>query len=175
MFEKNTKSSVIKVGIDAWYKRYLNDYSLYIEDTIFCNDRTVINYGGFKDDGGKVNEHLFFRERNISNSLNCANENDQFSVSNDTYPIALMSSSEMHLLNNNEIRRSSNFYYVLSPTYYYHLGVCSRGISADGSDNNDGRYVIDAHGVRPAISLVPGIEYSSGDGSVDNPYVVETY
>jgi len=35
-------------------------------------------------------------------------------------------------------------------------------------------YVIhDANGVRPAVSLTPGIEYSDGDGSMANPYKVE--
>ena len=29
-------------------------------------------------------------------------------------------------------------------------------------------------GVRPTISLIPGIEYTDGDGSMANPYVVDT-
>ncbi len=29
-------------------------------------------------------------------------------------------------------------------------------------------------GYRPAISLIPGIQFTSGDGSKDNPYVVNT-
>jgi hypothetical protein len=28
-------------------------------------------------------------------------------------------------------------------------------------------------GVRPAVSLISGTEYVSGDGSTDNPYIVE--
>ena len=28
-------------------------------------------------------------------------------------------------------------------------------------------------GVRPAISLVEGLEYSSGTGSIDDPYIVD--
>ncbi|MBR1718286.1 MAG: hypothetical protein IJ715_03345, partial [Bacilli bacterium] len=39
----NTTNSTIKSGVDAWYKQYLSDYSDYLEDTIFCNDRSQSN------------------------------------------------------------------------------------------------------------------------------------
>ena len=31
-----------------------------------------------------------------------------------------------------------------------------------------------AYGVRPVISLKPGIEYSDGDGSRNHPYIIDT-
>ncbi len=31
-----------------------------------------------------------------------------------------------------------------------------------------------SNGVRPAISLRPGIEYLEGDGSMDSPYIIDT-
>ena len=37
----NTKDSTIKKAIEAWYARYLSDYDYYIEDTLFCNNRTI--------------------------------------------------------------------------------------------------------------------------------------
>ena len=45
-------------------------------------------------------------------------------------------------------------------------------MSADGNMRYD--LVNYEHGVRPVISLKPGITYSTGDGSMANPYVVST-
>ena len=39
----NQINSTIKSGVDAWYKKYILPYDSYIEDTIFCNDRSQRN------------------------------------------------------------------------------------------------------------------------------------
>ena len=52
-------------------------------------------------------------------------------------------------------------------TYYSSkFGVYSTG-------NLDERSVSNACGVRPAVSLKPGVRFASGDGTSDTPYVVE--
>ena len=178
MFTKNTTNSYIKIGIDAWYKHFMLPYDNYIEDTIFCNDRSIRNLGGWND-GGTTFAPLQFKERYDTSDLSCTNTTDKFSVSNSaaqlTYKVGLMSSPEMNILNNNNVRKTGKQYWLASPSEF------DMSASINGSFNNyvmsDGRVSADelkhSFGVRPAISLIPGIEYSSGNGSMANPYIID--
>ena len=105
MFTKNTTNSTIKSGVDAWYKHYLlENYDNYIEDTIYCNDRSIRALNGWNPNGGMTNTYLQFKEYNVTSDLSCTNTTDRFSVSNSsatlTYKVGLMSSPEMNIMNN---------------------------------------------------------------------------
>ena len=177
MFTKNTTNSTIKSGIDAWYKKYLyNDFDQYIEDTIYCNDRSIKTIGGWDDNGGMTNAYLRFKEYTVTSGLNCTNTTDQFSLSNSsaplTYKVGLMSSPEMNLLNNQYARKSGQYYWLISP-------LCFDLNYAEGNYMNtvgitDNHNVSNTDGVRPTISLRTGITYSKGDGSMEHPYVIKT-
>ena len=175
----NTINSTMKSGVDAWYKHYLlEDYDDYIEDTIFCNDRTQRNAdaNGWNPNGGSVSTYMYFKEYNVTSDLSCTNTTDQFSISNNnaklTYKVGLMSYREMNLLNNSNARKTGQLYWLASPYYFnYSNGASGRDVNS-GGDMSDS--IVDyAFGVRPAVSLIPGIEYSDGDGSMANPYKVE--
>jgi hypothetical protein len=176
----NTKNSTMKLGIDAWYKKYLLPYDSYIDDTIYCNDRSIRSLGEFNPDGGGVtsssSNYLKFKESNVGTGLSCTNVTDKFSVSNSsaelTYKVGLMSSPEMNLLNQSNARKTGQVYWLVSPLYFINYGAYGRYVTSDGSWG--GYYVDFAYGARPAVSLIPGIEYTSGDGSMANPYVVDT-
>jgi len=63
--------------------------------------------------------------------------------------------------------------WLASPNYFNNNNNANgRSVYADGSLSNRD-YVSDAYGVRPAVSLKPGTEYTGGDGSMANPYKVE--
>ena len=171
----NQVNSTIKTGVDAWYKHYLlEDYDDTLEDTIFCNDRSISSLGGWNPDGGSTAEGLIFKEYNKTGDLSCTNITDQFSVSNNkaklTYKIGLISSLEANILNNNNSRKTGQAYWLASPVYV-NDSVSGRHVSTGGVIYDDGLY--HAHGVRPAVSLTPGTRYSDGDGSMANPYIVE--
>ncbi|MBR1937027.1 MAG: hypothetical protein IJ842_04960 [Bacilli bacterium] len=176
MFTKNTTNSTVKSGVDAWYKHTLLSYDEYIEDTIFCNDRSISSLGGWNPNGGMTNENLQFKEYDVTSDISCTNRADQFSVSNNsaklTYKVGLMTVPEMNILNNPNARKTGQ--YFLLATAYYTSSVNSyvRGIRAVGTMLYS--QVVDPNGVRPSISLIPEIEYSSGDGSMANPYIVDT-
>ena len=176
MLTKNTTNSIMKSGIDAWYKHYLlEDYDDYIEDTIFCNDRSIRALNGWNPDGGMTNDILQFKEYNVTSDLSCTNTTDKFSVSNNnaklTYKVGLMSSPEMNLLNNSIARETGQYYWLASPYCFDGSFAIGRVVNTYGNMYN---YVVSpALGVRPAVSLTPGIEYSDGDGSMANPYKVE--
>ena len=180
MLTKNTTNSTMKSGVDAWYKHYLlEDYDDYIEDTIFCNDRSIRALNGWNSDGGMTNTYLQFKEYSVTSDLSCTNTTDQFSVSNNnaklTYKVGLMSSPEMNIMNNSNARKTGQYYWLVSPDYFYYNGydhiAGGRGVNSGGGMSSSN--VNGAYGVRPAVSLTPGIEYSDGDGSMANPYKVE--
>ena len=171
----NTTNSTIKSGVDAWYKQYLLDYSDYIEDTIFCNDRSQNNSStnGWNPNGGSTSTYMYFYG---ASDLSCPNDTDKFSVSNNkaklTYKVGLMSYREMNLLNNSNARKTGQYYWLASPRCFSNGSAVEWGVSAVG--DMGGNYVGGAFGVRPAVSLTPGTCYSDGDGSMANPYIVST-
>ncbi len=177
MLTKNTTNSIMKIGVDAWYKHYLlKKYDNYIEDTIFCNDRSIHALNGWNPNGGSTTEYLQFKEYNLTSDLSCTNTTDRFSVSNPsatlTYKVGLLSSPEMNILNNENVRKTGKGYWLASP-YYFNIAYCAycRVVYDDGSMYSFS--VTYVRGVRPAISLKPGTEYASGTGSMADPYVVE--
>ena len=167
----NAKNSTIKFGVDAWYKEYLLSYDSYIDDTVYCNDRSIKSLGGFNPNGGTVDSYLKFKGNSVESDLSCTNVADKFSISNAsaqlTYKVGLMSVQEMNLLNHNNARKTGQTYFLLSPnlyggSFYNFYALDSGGLTSDHIHS----------GVRPAISLIPGTRYTSGDGSMANPYVV---
>ena len=172
----NSINSTMKSGVDAWYKKYiLADYDNYIDDTIYCNDRSIGALNGWNPDGGSLTGFLQFKEYNAGTDLSCTNITDRFSISNNnarlTYKVGLMSSPEMNLLNQANARKTGQIYWLASPGFFTFVYAYGRRVSTNGSWA-DGSVDADP-GVRPAVSLVSGIEYSEGDGSVTNPYVVK--
>ena len=100
----NTTDSTIKTYIDEWYEDNLIDYTGYLEDTIFCNDRsfasdeiyTVTRSTGTDTENGgalsskdtnPVNYSYFKSYENTGKgtpSLICSNINDRFSLKVDS-------------------------------------------------------------------------------------------
>ena len=172
----NITDSIMKTGIDAWYKKYLINYSIYLEDTIFCNDRSFTSIDGWNPNGGKVkSSYIKFNNYDSNSDLSCSNSIDKFSMSNDkaklSYPVGLLTYPEMNLLNNNNIRKNNQGYYLISPSDFYY-GSFVREVTNTGAFQY--LNIVNAFGVRPAISLIPGTKYTGGDGSMANPYVVDT-
>ena len=175
----NKYNSIIKIGIDAWYEKTLLNYSDYLEDTIFCNDRSIEPKNSWDPNGEISNEYYITKYKNYSknnNDLSCINETDKFSTENEKaklkYKVGLASAPEMVLLGYNDLRVSGDRYWLISPYSFSSSG-------AYVSDVRDAGYLgayfaTTESGVRPAISLKADIEYSSGDGSMENPYVIDT-
>lgn len=63
-------------------------------------------------------------------------------------------------------------WYILNTPYYYHIyGAYTGGIYSMRYLIYDNANVIG--GIRSSVSLKPGIEYASGDGSFTNPFAKE--
>ena len=172
----NQTNSTMKTYLDNWYQNNMTASTSKLEDTIFCNDRSIKTLNGWDPDGGSVGSYLLFKEDNDStNALSCRNVTDRFSMANTkaqlTYPVGLMRRNEMNLLGNNNLRKTGNMYWLASPLDFNSSSAFEYDVNTSGSVSSD--YVYLALGVRPAVSLAPGTLYTRGDGSKNSPYVVE--
>ena len=173
----NTKDSTIKTYIDSWYESNLASNEDKLEDTVFCNDRTIASLGGWNPNGGSTTNELQFKRYDTHNpSLACANETDRFSLSNPkaklSYPIGLLSISEVYLAYNEVIYYLNNqdAFWVNSPNYFYKGDAQVKGVSNNNFFSSGASY---PWSVRPSVSLKSGTEFKSGDGSFTSPFVIE--
>ena len=184
----NTTSSRIKTTIDTWYAGNMTEYTKYLEDTIWCNDRSFYS-GSLKGkdvDAGTGYSYFGAYGNNVSTknpSVSCPNVNDSFTVSSENgngaldYPVALLTADELTLAGhgNNGYSRNAylytgQYYWSLSP-YGFYGGYASGFLMNSGGYLNSGS-VVNSGGVRPSVSLAPGIMISGGDGTSEDPYEV---
>ena len=182
----NTNNSVIKTGIEAWYKKYLLDYSSYIEDIVYCNER-ALSTTAFNPNGGSISEQPYStaerREHDIvTPTFECSKNVDRFSVSNTigngklAYPVGLLTIDESRYAGT-YINRTQQTYYLYDGSYFwtitpYHFfensSVYKTGSVNTGSDPSKETYL------RPVISLSPEVDIiEGGDGTETNPYKVD--
>ena len=174
----NQNDSNVKRLMDLWYKHELTAYTSYLEDTIYCDDRTIRNLGNWNPNGGNLTKSLSFNGYLGFNNLFCPNETDRFAVGNNkaklTYPVGLMTYLEADLLNNANARTSGKDYWLMTPQTAFHNEMRVGSVYENGAVES--MYTSNStFGIRPAISLRPGTEYVSGTGSKDDPYVVNTF
>jgi hypothetical protein len=187
----NINNSGAKTVIDNWYSTNLSIYSRYIEDTIYCNDRSTSSIGGWNPNGGDTTKYLYFssytRMSNSIPSLTCNRVQDQFTVSgsigngNLTYPIGLITSDEVMYAGANNYTANRTYYLYNNKTYWTNshsfLGgsnVSSTSVRSDGSFYVGNNYLYLNEGIRPVISLKSTDIVESGDGTQTNPYVIKT-
>ena len=173
----NKYDSTIKKYLENWYKLNLTDYSSYLEDVIWCNDRSMASRtaNGWYPSGSKATYIYFTGYSSNTSNLSCTTETDKFSMSNPKarakYPIGLLTYQENYLLGNNNLRNTGVAYWALTPNYFDYNDAGVRGIGTDGSATNN--WARTAIGVRPSISLAPGVIVHDGDGTTSNPYKIE--
>ena len=116
----NTYDSDIKTAIDTWYAANMTSYTSKLEDTPYCNDRTIYQLNGWSPTGSTTS-YLYFNaygrtQSPYTPSLTC-NTNDAFTVSASTgngkltYPVGLLTADEIRLAGGR--RGSSNSTYYL--------------------------------------------------------------
>lgn len=184
----NITDSTIKKTIDTWYSQNMTSYTSKLEDTIWCNDRTL--YSGSlagKDVDAGTGGSYFGTNRSWKTrkpSIECSNESrDGFTVSTSsggngklTYPVGLLTVDEVMLAGG--INANNSNYYLYTGKYYWLLSPSSFGVGSAvgfsiGSSGIYDEYVYNSKGARPSVSLVPGTKTTEGNGTVDDPYIVE--
>ena len=175
----NKNDSTIKAYIDRWYEEKIKDkYDDKLEDTVFCNDRSISSLNGWNPDGGSTSAYLQFKNSSTSNkSLVCENKKDRFTVSTSngngklTYPIGLLTVPELSLAGYGSSHYFNNGQKVWlgSPNYFDSRNASVREVDSGGWNYN---LVDNTMGVRPSVSIKPGTTISSGDGSYTKPFVI---
>ena len=190
---QNTNDSTIKKYVDNWYSNNLSSYSKYIStEAVYCNDRELEPGQEYSDNPFNYAPTGRYSTTKTP-TYNCTNNKDAFSGNNGeaklTYSIGLMTIDEIvyagensyawyYLNSAGESITGSTLWWTLSPTWY--MGGNSSVWKVYGSSNsgkNPGSLDIiivgNPLGVRPAISLKSCTLYSTGDGSVSDPYTIK--
>ena len=188
----NTTDSIIKTQIDNWYNTNLSTHTNYLEDTIYCNDRSISDLGGWRPDGGSTtsNYNLYFNPRNRVRStytptLTCSQVQDRFTVSSSkgngalTYPVGLITSDEVMyaggvegLVNETYYLYTNQDYWTSSSDYFSNLYAHEISVGFAG-DISDYCSVGNEYGVRPVIAInSASSKVFGGDGASTNPYIL---
>ena len=184
--QTNTNDSNAKDKIETWYASNMTSYTNKIEDTIYCNDRSMATQtNGWVANGGGI---LYYAPHGrayttYSPSLSCTNKNDAFTWKNGNgnqkleYPVGMITSDEVMLAGGKGSNAST--YYLTTGSYYWSLSPYDFNMSNAYEfyvGNNGSLYsyqdTVFTHGLRPVISLKPGTPVVSGTGTVLDPYVI---
>ncbi len=183
MLDKSETNSTIKDYIEnTWYKAHMTSYSDRLEDTEWCNDRSIYSKGGY-DPAGSLESILYFgvygRRTNGTPSLECPREVDKFTVGNGRlqYKTGLLTVDEGILAGGT--KSSNNGYYLYTGEYYW-LGSpydVGSNVAIEFSVTSAGdlylQHVDNSSGVRPSVSLKTGVYYTGGDGTTNSPYIID--
>ena len=182
--QTNTTDSPIKAKLDSWYKSNLVNYTSYLADETFCNDRSIASGTGYKVDSPTYYGAYDRLVNKRTPSLKCNQENDKFRVSSTNakldYSIGLIQADEVSLAggvndttNMNYYLYNSGYFWTLSPSYFnsdYSSAFVWRVMSSGSL--RSWAYVTYSFGVRPVINLKANTLITRGDGSSLNPFIV---
>ena len=179
----NVKDSTIKKFIDGWYSMNLKgtEYESKLEDTVFCNDRTINQLNGWSETGS-LSGYLYFNGGQNKYYLKCPNKRDAFTVSDIekgnsvlTYPVGLLTTAEHSLIGNKAANKTNAPYWSSAPACFnYYYGAYGHSVDTSGYWWYNRSVSTSGDGVHPSISLKPNITFKSGgDGSASNPFEVE--
>ena len=189
----NTNDSTIKTYLDNWYEENLINYSSYIADSGFCNDRGISSDYFNSGDGIQSDRSTFYKTYHRYATLNvpsllCENvSNDLFTVSNElgnhalTYPIGMITVDELMLAgsSNNKLNTltytySIRNYWTMSPYVYNSSAIASSEFISNGNGSVTSNWISYDSGVRPVINLNANVEITGGIGTQNEPFMVKT-
>ena len=184
---KNEISSSVKEKLDNWYKNNLLNFNSYINDSGFCNDRTINSGDGYSADKS-TDYQGYYRFGTDKAVLYCPDsDNDLFTAKSSnrgnkalTYPIGLITSDELTYAGSARGNVNKKFYLydysyrTMTPSIYGSISQVADtyGFFGDGIVYSYG--VATSLNIKPVISLKSDIEISGGIGTINDPFVVKT-
>ena len=184
--ETYTDESTIKKTIDTWYETKMTSYTSQLEDTVFCNDRSYTTSGSTLYFGANTR----LNTNTPTPTLKCQNTKDKFTINTSngngalTYPVGLITADEMAYAGGKVYSSSStssnSSFYLYTGQYYWALSPYSFSDSNAyvfylySSGGLNGNVVYASRGVRPSVSLQPGIAITGigGSGTAAEPFVI---
>ena len=212
-YDLNINNSTIKSAVDDWFRINLTNevnsnnlnYQNYIEDTIYCNDRSFKTTGssntyvlsGWNPASENQSAYLSFGVHNrFGNSwysttnvpdFTCEKDVDKFTKSPNkgngklAYPVGLLTTEDVILAGapGNGGTNVENYLYTGYDYWTMSPSSIDNNVYMTKVNYSGGLHNVlatNSFGVRPVISLKLGVEFESGgDGTPNNPYVVKYF
>lgn len=189
--KKNTNDSEIKKVVDTWYERNIlnTPYKNILEDTVYCNDREMNKAGseayinnGWIPNGGNIRYPMLFKNYGYlylgqKPTLECSNKNDAFTVDVKNgngalkYPVSLLTFEESKLVGGcDNYINSDDSYWLLSPLQLNNQNAYGISLAKETIILTPTAYPT---GVRPVVSIRPGVRIGGGTGLASDPYQLE--
>ncbi len=187
----NTNNSTIKTAVDNWYKTNIADkgYSSYVSNAVgFCGDRTLRS-----GDGVSTTQYSYFgaykRSENKKPQFTCPEPTKDLYTTADssignkalTYPVGLITYDELVFagMDNRHINKlswaySTQHYRTMSPSVFNATNGAAYGWFLHSAGYLTRTWVTGGHGARPVINLKSDTLITSGIGTANDPFVVET-
>lgn len=205
----NTNSSNAKIVLDAWYTGNstsnsecggnnctfssitdpLSNYSNVIENTLFCNDRSITAGTGV----GTNTTTTYSAMGRITSSTpqyKCPQQNDKFTLSvgnggtlgygNNalTNPVGLITADELMyagiIYGTGDVNNYLYFgYWAWTMTPYRYTSSGAKNVRIGDVAEMGDNYVHGNYGIYPVISLKSNASVTSGTGKINNPYLVD--
>ena len=196
----NEVSSNAKTQLDKWYATNIvgktdadgNLLTNYIVDAKFCNDRSITDKT--YNSGYMLSQNTYYspytrlyQNTNKTATLKCSGDmRDQFSTTSSrgnaklTYPVALITVDEVALAggkydtkNENYYLRTNGYFWTMTPSHFdaliaytYVSFVHQTGLL------NPWFNVSNWLGLRAVINIRSDVLISSGDGTIESPYIL---
>ena len=169
-------ASTIKGVLDSWYSTNIAGKGLddkVVSSPGFCNDRNTAN-GDSWVSSGTIFDYAAYERLNANKTptLECNNNIDWYITK-----IGLISIDEVAMAggvygtnNASYYLYTGQFYWTISPCYF--SGGTAYVFSVNSAGTFNGHFVNDTIAVRPVLNLSADVTVSSGDGTMNNPYVV---
>lgn len=184
---KNEISSSVKEKLDNWYKNNLLNFNNYINDSGFCNDRTINNGDGYSADKSTYYQG-YYRFGTDKAVLYCPDtDNDLFTTEFSnygnkalTYQIGLITSDELTYAGSASGNVNKNFYLydysyrTMTPSIYGSISQVADTLAFINDGTVSSYDVSNSLNIKPVISLKSDIEISGGIGTINDPYIVKT-
>ena len=169
---------------------FCNDRSVNITDEVWWADDTKLGYGTNATAYGPYGRlAINSNYRNVQiPSLKCSQARDYFTISGSskgnhvlTYPVGLITSDEVILAggfggvngsSSAHYLNTGQYYWTVSPSHYNVKGNTAGVYYVSSIGLLNGGWVYNLWGVRPVINLDKNVTISSGNGTIDSPYVV---
>lgn len=172
----NIIDSTIKSKVDEWFSKNMLNYLDNIEDSPFCNDLT----------SGVVNAYLIRDELYSGNnppSLNCPKEYS-YTVNSSTgngllkYPVGIINASDLTLaggkLKTITPELQENVPYIFINVSYWSMSpyAPNKLMYPNTKNSINDNLITYMAGARPYLSIKNNAYINSGDGTKDNPYII---
>ena len=165
-------ASNLKTQNETWYNNNLASYASKIADGKYCNDRELQS-GSTWVISGRTFYYAGYKRlyTDYAPTLSC--------VSGDVYTlkVGLITADEVEFAGGNHANNiyyylyNGKIYWTMSPNHWDTYSANVFFVNPDGLLGSG--YVDSTYGLRPVINLRADIIFSSGDGTLNNPYIVQ--